>query len=256
MYCPICNSGITKNSLLCQNCGASFFGEGALNPREYPAGSVAPASANSSSKSIDSSWTTTHDILVKAILEVGHHPESGAQKIRQILAKKIDVNALDESGRSVLSVANYYEVPSSIKQLLISAGAKDINTGLKSEQPTEPEASDTRRFFWRFFSGLLKALMSMLIGASILFNLVVLHDFKVWNSPSVPGTGYVMMVLVGVVLAIFFCVSIPLAFVSFFFFQSKLAKFSNQGGLLALLSILYYAGGATLPFYTLYVLFK
>lgn len=69
-------------------------------------------------------WTNSNDNLVQAILEGNGQPQIAVEKIKEILEDGANINAKNESGRTVLSIANYNEVPSVIKSLLINAGAK------------------------------------------------------------------------------------------------------------------------------------
>ena len=69
-------------------------------------------------------WTTDNDELVEAIIKSNTHPQIGIDRINEILTRGININARNESGRTALSIANYYEAPSAVRALLAKAGAK------------------------------------------------------------------------------------------------------------------------------------
>lgn len=70
-------------------------------------------------------WTKTNNDLVEAIMKSMTHPQVGIEKIQVILAGSVNINAINESGRTVLSIANYHEASSAVRALLIKAGAKE-----------------------------------------------------------------------------------------------------------------------------------
>ena len=71
-----------------------------------------------------SAWTIDSDELDEAIIKSNTHPQAGVDKIREILARGVNINAKNENGRTALSIANYYEAPGIIKEVLWMAGAK------------------------------------------------------------------------------------------------------------------------------------
>ncbi len=71
-----------------------------------------------------SAWTIDSDELVEAIIKSNTHPQAGVDKIREILARGVNINAKNENGRTALSIANYYEAPAIIKEVLLMAGGK------------------------------------------------------------------------------------------------------------------------------------
>lgn len=73
----------------------------------------------------DAKWSKANDDLVEAILKSNTHPQIGIDKIKELLAEGLNINAKSESGRTVLSYANYHEANSAVKALLVSAGAKE-----------------------------------------------------------------------------------------------------------------------------------
>jgi hypothetical protein len=70
-------------------------------------------------------WTEENDKLIEAIIKSNTHPQIGIDQINEILTAGININAKNKSGRTALSIAKYYEVPSAARVLLIRAGAKD-----------------------------------------------------------------------------------------------------------------------------------
>ena len=70
-------------------------------------------------------WSKANDDLVHAIKKSITHPQIAADKIKGILEEKVNINAKDESGRTVLSIANYHEAPTVVRALLVEAGARE-----------------------------------------------------------------------------------------------------------------------------------
>jgi hypothetical protein len=72
-----------------------------------------------------SPWTTDNDELVEAIKKSNTHPQAGVDKIKEILTRGVNINAKNESGRTVLAIAIYYESPSVVRAILLDAGGKE-----------------------------------------------------------------------------------------------------------------------------------
>ncbi len=70
-------------------------------------------------------WSKVHDDLVEAVEKSITHPHIGLEKIKKILVDGVNINATNESGRTVLSIASYLEAPYEVRKLLINAGAKE-----------------------------------------------------------------------------------------------------------------------------------
>ncbi len=73
----------------------------------------------------DPNWSKANDDLIESILLSNTHPQIAVDKIKSMLSAGVNLDARNESGRTALSIANYYEVPLVVKALLVSAGAKE-----------------------------------------------------------------------------------------------------------------------------------
>jgi len=87
--------------------------------------STAGAHTTAKEPSKDPKWSTANDDLTEAVIQSNTHPQIAVDKIKTILTKGVNINAKNESGRTALSIANYYEVPSVVRTLLVNAGAEE-----------------------------------------------------------------------------------------------------------------------------------
>lgn len=70
-----------------------------------------------------SPWNSFNDEFCEAIKLSNYRPQEAIDKMLQLL-DDININAVNEQGRTLLSIAKYYEVPRAVQDLIIKYGGK------------------------------------------------------------------------------------------------------------------------------------
>lgn len=68
-------------------------------------------------------WRDSNDALVEALQLSEGNPTKGMQRIRELVERGVNINARDESGRTILDLALYMECSPGILSLLRRLGA-------------------------------------------------------------------------------------------------------------------------------------
>lgn len=135
--------------------------------------------ARNVNKDSQAPWNKLNDKICEAIELSNYKPKQAADRLAVLLSSGVNINARSDSGKTVLSFAQYVEAPSLVIKMLLNAGALD---------PDVKESGALDRTMQKFWESVGPEADSAVLASQLLHRVASLARQNVNTDPQAPWT--------------------------------------------------------------------